>query len=228
METNRQKYSTFIRSYWNYYLNLDMQMMSTCRYVEFDSVNFSTYSIEFLKLYQAVCSEIDVVGKYLASEINPEFKTDDGSNTILKWWFEIQNWYDVCKKKTVSFRQQYNLTPWDSFRVEYVPDKNGRMYPRISQQGEHKVPFWWSAYNKVKHNRTSIDSKTNAQYYTKANLLNLSNAYAALYLLEKGYLSIFNNELISQSTGKSALFECDQPIFSISEDGNLCYTYEYD
>ena len=49
--------------------------------------------------------------------------------------------------------------------------------------------IWWTAYNKVKHQRTTLDESTNLINFTKANLLNVSNAYAALYLLEKTYLS---------------------------------------
>ncbi len=228
MEKSQQKYDTFVKSYWNYYLDLDKQMMETRKYVDFDEVNFNTYSIEFLKLYQAVCSEIDVVGKKLANEVNSNFKSEDESNNILKWWYEIQDWYSDWKKKTVSFRQQYNLTPWEYFKVEYLANINGRMYYRVSQVNNFKMPTWWTAYNKVKHNRTSIDKKTNAQNYIKANLLNLSNAYAALYLLEKNYIDYFGDAFASQTTGISALFESEQPIFTVKDDGCLHSTHDYD
>ena len=228
MEKSQQKYDAFVKSYWNYYLDLDYQMMVTRKYVDFDEVNFVTYSVEFLKLFQAVCSEIDVVGKMLANEVNSNFKPDDKTNNILKWWYEIQDWYTDWKKKTVNFRQQYSLMPWDSFKVEYLANKKDSMYYRVSQADNFKVPTWWTAYNKVKHNRTSIDKETNTQNYVKANLLNLSNAYAALYLLEKNYLDHFGDEYASQTTGISALFESVQPILTIRDDGHLYSTHDYD
>ena len=51
----------FVKSYWNYYLELEEQFISTKKFVEFDVSNSTTYSVEYLKLFQAVCSEIDVV-----------------------------------------------------------------------------------------------------------------------------------------------------------------------
>lgn len=52
-------------------------MMEThSRYVEFNSNIFSTFFVEFLKLCQVVCSEIDVFAKTLARDIDPDFKAD--------------------------------------------------------------------------------------------------------------------------------------------------------
>ena len=57
----------YINAYWKYYIALEKQFMETSRYVEFDYVNNGkAYSMEYMKLFQAVCSEIDIVGKELA------------------------------------------------------------------------------------------------------------------------------------------------------------------
>lgn len=227
MDINQQKLDTFVKNYWNYYVDLDHQMMSTRKYVEFSESNYSTYSVEFLKLYQAVCSEIDVVGKMLVSELNPEFRIDGSSTNILKWWYGIQDWYSNWKKKAVKFRRQYELQPWENFKVEYVADKNDKMYPRVIQTEGYKVPTWWSAYNKVKHERTSIDKSTQASNFEKANLINLSNAFSALYLLEKNYILMFGDMTSSYSITNSALFERDIPVF-FTKDNELFCTYEYE
>ena len=58
--------SQFIKSYWNYYLELEDQLIQTKRFVDFDISNYKTFSIEYLKLLQATCSEIDVVAKIIA------------------------------------------------------------------------------------------------------------------------------------------------------------------
>ena len=60
--------SQFIKSYWNYYLELEDQLIQTKRFVDFDISNYKTFSIEYLKLLQATCSEIDVVAKIIAEE----------------------------------------------------------------------------------------------------------------------------------------------------------------
>ncbi len=67
--------SQFIKSYWNYYLELEDQLIQTKRFVDFDISNYKTFSIEYLKLLQATCSEIDVVAKIIAEKLDPTFLT---------------------------------------------------------------------------------------------------------------------------------------------------------
>lgn len=40
----------FIKQYWNYYLELERQVLDTRKYVEFSTQNYNTYSIEYMKL----------------------------------------------------------------------------------------------------------------------------------------------------------------------------------
>ena len=80
----------FTKNYWSYYLRLENEFLSTLKYVEFEKANYKTYSLEFLKMYLSVCSEIDVVGKCLASSVNPQFKIDKHTG-LNKWWMEIQD-----------------------------------------------------------------------------------------------------------------------------------------
>ena len=62
-----------ITEYWNYYLSLERQFENSRRYISFDNANYSTYSIEYIQLLQAICSEIDVVGKVIAQFNNKDF-----------------------------------------------------------------------------------------------------------------------------------------------------------
>ena len=57
-------FKAFIKNYWEYFRELEAEFLQTRKYVEFCKENNATFSIEYLKLYQAVCSEIDVVGKW--------------------------------------------------------------------------------------------------------------------------------------------------------------------
>ena len=66
--------SQFIKSYWNYYLELEEQLIQTKRFVDFDISNYKTFSIEYLKLLQATCSEIDVVAKIIAKNLILHFQ----------------------------------------------------------------------------------------------------------------------------------------------------------
>ena len=77
MQRNSDTFYKFLKNYWRYYKELEIELLSTSRYVEFVEDNFSTYSVEFLKLYQAVCSEIDVIGKMMAFQVNSSFNPED-------------------------------------------------------------------------------------------------------------------------------------------------------
>ena len=65
--------SKFVSSYWNYYLELEEAFKQTQKYVAFDRHNDCTYSVEYLRQIQAVCSEIDVVAKDVAEHFEPGF-----------------------------------------------------------------------------------------------------------------------------------------------------------
>lgn len=181
----------FIKSYWNYYLELEKRMEETRRYVEYNESNFKTYSSFYLMLFQTVCSEIDAVGKELASYFNSSFETGEGSKTINRWWFEIQDNLTGLNREII-FADSYPLNPWEKYRVKKVvthTTRDGKQIDSIRYNLQSKTngitystPKWWNAYNKVKHKRLKIED--GGVNYKKSNLINLSNAFAALYLLE--------------------------------------------
>lgn len=201
---NEMKYKYFMNNYWDYFLELEKEFIETRKYVEFSKENFKTYSIEYLKLIQAICSEIDVVGKMMALEINSNFKENNSS--IIKWWFEIQNEFKIKKTPennndistpkdcncalsefTCEFTDSVSLKPWDSFIVERkINGKNRTIYT-----SNGTTPKWWKDYNAIKHSRTfpisGKETKTRTNF-TKANLKNLCNSLAALYALESTYI----------------------------------------
>ena len=188
MEENKE--NIFIKSYWNYYLELEDQFIATKKFVEFDVSNSTTYSVEYLKLFQAVCSEIDVVAKVLAEEYDPSFKKIDNKN-IQKWGYYLQSAYPHLETTSVTFNNDYSVYPWQNWKYESYTDKNGAFRYRLVRGKE--TPFWWTAYNKVKHERTSHfkDGKAN---YSRANQKNLIYAMAALFVLEMAYLESFIKE----------------------------------
>lgn len=90
---SHDKYKQFIRNYWKYYLEIENEFLATRKYVDFSKKNFGTYSIEFLKLFQAVCSEVDTIGKAMACEIRPVENPSKDYGSITKWWYVIQKSY---------------------------------------------------------------------------------------------------------------------------------------
>lgn len=197
------KIQQFVRSYWNYFLELEEQLIETKRYVDFGKSNNKTFSIEFLKLLQATCSEIDVVAKIIAEWADPEFKSPDNKN-IQKWGFVIQKTYPDVESIAVRFNNDYTIVPWKNWAYEKYLDKNGKTRYRLIKGKE--TPVWWTAYNKVKHERTSAygSEQTN---YARANLKNLIYAMAALYILETLFLSALARNGNAVTYTKSRLFE---------------------
>lgn len=81
------------------------------------------------------------------------------------------------------------LQPWKNFRIEKVTNSTGRVNYRPVKG--YEVPKWWSEYNKVKHNSiVATGSVINSTNYPKDNFGNVSNAFAALYILEKSFMDM--------------------------------------
>jgi len=213
MEIKRDSilFNSFVRNYWEYYRELEKEFLHTRKYIEYSLDNFSSYSIEFLKLYQAVCSEVDVVGKVLARVANAAFKPDDKKNNIYKWWYEIQDRFflidgpftymnssvESARYSLTEYRcllmDEIEIHPWNKFRIEKVFNSVGHINHKLVQG--FQVPTWWSEYNKVKHNRiVSIGSEMHSINYPKANFGNVCNAFAALYILEKSFMDMIGTD----------------------------------
>ncbi|MBR5091715.1 MAG: hypothetical protein IK093_20015 [Ruminiclostridium sp.] len=203
----------FERSYWNYYIELEERIRETHRYIEYDESNFKTYSSYYLMLFQAVCSEIDVVGKEIAAYFNPLFDTEKNIKSINRWWFEVQDNLPEINREIV-FANSFAIKPWNKYRVvrkQTEQFKNGtstiitKYNLQVStNEIKYSTPSWWNAYNKVKHTRLKSDN--DGVHYKKANLLNLSTAFAALYLLEFDFMKKIGTEQDRLKCRKSELF----------------------
>ena len=154
--------SDFAKQYWGYYIVLENDFRATTQYVTLHEDNFDTFSLEYIKLYQSICSEIDVIAKNLCCFLSESFT---GA--------KINSYYPVITSEFVGFinrrinvlNKAITLSPWKDWNPSKPPD-------------------WWTSYNKVKHQRTGIDKITKKPYYTTACLKNVLNALAGLYQLE--------------------------------------------
>lgn len=197
VKRSAEAFDFFDKHYWEYFLELESEFLSTRKYVDFSEGNYSTYSIEFLKLFQAICSEIDVVGKMMASYYNPSFNPTGKDVTLYKWWYEIQDVYFLSEEEFTPMNPSIEptrfkmtdykclmldriwLNPWNLFRVE---KKNKTYY--LADASEE--PQWWKDYNGVKHNRLLFDRESSK--YHLANLENVMQSFSALYILEKSFM----------------------------------------
>lgn len=187
VKEKKSRFVEFYNNYWKYYRQLEDELLETRRYVDFSNGNLSTYSIEFLKLYQAVCSEIDVVGKYMALNVKEQF--DCKNSNIQKWWYVIRDKYYITdgpesgmnnnKEEQTYHLYDYScgkfceieLHPWKNYLI--VQYKNSRGDIRYKLSNESTTPEWWKNYNTVKHNRISIIKDYTEVNYRKANLENV-------------------------------------------------------
>lgn len=183
-------FDEFATGYWKYYLQLESRMEETQKFVEYDEANFKTFSSTYLMLFQTVCSEIDVVGKEIAGYYNPTFVSEkDNKKTINRWWYEIQDQIPDINREII-FAEKINVNPWSKFRTaKTISYRNAGTIEVVNYNLQKKTngviyntPKWWNAYNKVKHHRLASD--VDGVNFKKANLQNLVNAFAALYLLE--------------------------------------------
>lgn len=163
----------FCDTYWNYYLVLEKDFLKIERFITFDlgdnflyddnkSIenygNSLTYSVEFIKQYQAICSEVDVILKAICEELG-----NSNAGNMIAYTSTILN---------------HNI--WMRIVNQKVKMKNIELYPfkdwRDGNRDEYNAPHWWPQYNDVKHHR--------AEQYKEANLKNVLNALAGLYILE--------------------------------------------
>lgn len=168
------KLNQFSETYWDYYLILESDFLQTQRYVTINTDNFNTFSVEYAKQYQTICSEIDVICKEycdLLDNANRARNIYGYASIILDMRSDIKK--GVVKVKNAS---SVKLNPWDEWNTDLSSPLDGNNPNNVS-------PTWWTFYNKVKHNRTKMDSN-NKEFFKHANLINTLNALAGLFVLE--------------------------------------------
>lgn len=147
-------------SYWNYFLSLEKDLQKIGRYVEFSEANFSTYSVEILKLFLASSSEFEVVMKEIGRKYNYKDIIEPKNDKCIN--------IEVLKKLID-----------DSVELQLI--KNLEVCLKLSNihfnpilELWNKDESWWKDYNSAKHNRSFS--------YSKGNLINLLKSMGSLFL----------------------------------------------
>lgn len=181
----------FSLSYWAHYISIEKEFASTLSYVSLSEDNFSTYSVAYEKLLLSIGSEIDVVLKQFCKTLIEGFNKE----SIKEYRNCIKaNYPDFTLQSVTDRTQSISLKPWDSW----------------NSTDEDNSPLWWRAYNKIKHERTSVGSigGITKEYYKFANLEYTLNALAGLYqVLLNTYFNILDqNKKIKIPLPGSRLF----------------------
>lgn len=205
VDRSHESFQMVLQQYWDYYRELESELVSTRRYVDFVEDNFRTYSVEYLKLFQAACSEIDVIGKALARCVNPSFGDTKDRIYLHKWWYEVQDLVRPQEEElykalgkflddsplrdfSVTFMDRFTVQPWKGYEVTPTKAVNGKRGMKLTEGSS--TPKWWSSYNKVKHQRISLSNSSDSNNYRLANLGNTIEAFAGLYSLELALLGM--------------------------------------
>src|SRR5690606_10403456 len=154
--------------HWNYFLALEADLKTVSRYIEFENRNFSVYSIELAHLLLAASSEVDVLLKSICNKLAPKRKVDN-----------ILQYHKVIYSKRPDFLAKTVL----------IPRFNLTLRPWVSWDSS-TPPIWWTAHNKVKHQRDT--------QFDQANLKNTLNSLAALYICIGTYYKLhfrYNNPI---------------------------------
>lgn len=145
--------------------------------------------------------KIDVVAKNIISYLDSEISKPKEIN-IKKLGFIIQKHFDSIQEKNVCFFDDLELTSWENWSYLQYLDKRKRICYNLSLGA--KTPYWWTAYNQVKHERTSRCE--NKKINCRANLKNVISAMAALFILETLFIKRCNHG-IEISFTESNLFK---------------------
>ena len=182
--------------HWEYFLSIEKDLVECTNYVEFTSLNYNTYSIEFAKIIMTSGAEIDVIMKLLCKSIDSSLSPKN-----------ITEYYKIINSKYPKFNDfeielpKYNLCmkPWDNWT-----DTNS--------------PIWWkNGYNKIKHERDI--------HFSQANLLNTLNAISGLLcLIIYYYKETQNNILIDAFNAPHILLPKDYPSNGMQE-ASISFNY---
>lgn len=210
----------FISIYWSQYLSLEKEFKNTFHYLALDVKNEDSYSQAYAKLMLEIGSEVDVVFKEYCKAIDTSFKSS--YKTVFRYKECIAN----CKPDFITqpvVIKNYNriLIPWQEWQTL-------------------DSPYWWTAYNKVKHERTSIVAINGVKQegFRFANQKNTLLALAGLYQTMVYFfykIAIDEGKNIVTPMPGSRLFELsggiwtsipfylDMALYVDGETGHLCF-----
>ncbi len=151
--------------HWEYFLAIEKDLETCARFVEFCEDNCPTYSLEFARIILASCTEVDAVFKNLCKEIEPRKSPEK----IKEYYSIIHPKYPKLIEHIINIPRfkMFDIQPWKEWTNEKSPD-------------------WWTAYNKIKHERD--------KNFKEANLKNAINSSAALLSLILYYYQKIHNK----------------------------------
>jgi len=141
--------------HWNYFLALEQDVLKVSRYIELTEDNFGTYSTENARILMTATQEVDVLAKQICQHFGDDSDSEGGYREF------IPKKFPEISSLTVALPR---------FGLECQPYVNW---------ASKKTPDWWTANNKVKHERH--------REFARASVSNVLNAICALFLMNLYY-----------------------------------------
>ncbi len=113
--------------HWHQYIALEEDLIRITRFIEVHDDNMATYSIELARLLLATCSQVEIVGKSVASVVGKEAKNIRDIMLVL-----TESDPSLVNARVTIPRYSQESEPWRSWENQ-------------------KAPAWWDAYNSTKH-----------------------------------------------------------------------------
>ncbi|MBB1489370.1 hypothetical protein [Oceanospirillum sediminis] len=160
--------------FWPIYSQIEKEFIEVSYCINIDCHQLNVYSIKIADLILRTVSECENIAKAICKREGSEF-LDKKGNPIRRTYFPhymdaIDSIFSI-KSKLVSFDfDNADENTFDQKLMPFYREKDGDSLKKWS---------WYDAYNAIKHDRV--------ENYRKANLNNLINAMAALFLLNIYY-----------------------------------------
>ncbi|WP_307399334.1 hypothetical protein [Paenibacillus anaericanus] len=196
--------------FWPIYKKLESEFIELSYYISIDKRQLKTYSIKIADLILRSVSECENIAKELCKREKIKFRDKKGK---IKDWV---NFHEYIAELDQIYELKYKHVSCDfeniskgTFDIKHSPFMKEKA--KIGRE-EKEVWKWYFSYNLIKHDRV--------KHFKEANIENLINGLAALFLLNIYYMDkdfYFENEydykaIITKIEGLSEVFKVDYTI----------------
>src|SRR5687768_4683792 len=115
--------------HWHYFLTVEEDLHRVARHIEFAPANFNTYSVELARVLMTATQDLDVILKQLCALKGNGSDNEGGYRGFLPGAYPR-----LVTMEVTIFRGELKFTPFSSW-------------------AQGTTPAWWTANNKVKHER---------------------------------------------------------------------------
>ena len=147
-------------SYWNYYIELENELLDISKYIPIDKLNKNTFSFKYMKLIFSICSELDTVFKEFM-EFKGIYKNQPNMNDYKIF---MRDNFQNFSSEIILCNRLNELKPFENWDLN------------------DSSSLWWKDYNDIKHYRTKKEN--GIENFKKSTQLNTLYALSALYQLE--------------------------------------------